>query len=108
MTSSGDRVDITKNLRIIEWLKCEMLSGMASLYRLTLKRHRDEHEALTDVIANIILVAYLFGRRFGITFAAIDLKIQSKLKLAVTEDHEIEKQFGDLSELSGYLNRKGK
>jgi hypothetical protein len=92
-------------MRLIEWLKCEMLSGISSLYRLVLKGSRGSQEAVTDVIANIILVAYLLGRRMGITFAAIDLKIQGKIKLGITEGHEVEKWYGDLSELAGYMNR---
>ncbi len=105
MTSSGDKLDITRNMRLIEWLKCEMLSGIASFYQLMLKGSRGSQEAVTDVIANIILVAYLLGRRMGITFAAIDMKIHSKIKLGVTEQHEVEKWYGDLSELARYMNR---
>ncbi len=108
MTPSEHNLDVTRNLRLVEWLKCEMLSGMASFYRLMLKGSRVSQEALADVLANIILVAYLLARRMGMTYAMIDLKIHSKIKLGVTEEHEVEKWYRDLSELAAYMNRNRK
>lgn len=108
LAPSGDNMDITRNIKLIEWLKCELLSGVASFNQLLYKGKQGSHEALTDVIASIILVSYLLARRLGITFASVDLKIQNKIKLGITEEHEIEKRYGDLSELSAYMNRNRK
>lgn len=101
----GDRMDITKNIKLIEWLKSELLSGVAAFYRLLFKGSKGSQEAVVDAIANIILVSYLLAKRLGINFAAVDLKIKSKIKLGITEQHEVEKWYGDLSQLSGYMNR---
>lgn len=108
LAPSGDNIDITRNIKLIEWLKCEILSGISSFYQLLYKGKQGSQDALTDVIANIILVSYLLARRLGITFAAVDSKIQSKIKLGITEGHEIERWYGDLSELSAYMNRNRK
>jgi hypothetical protein len=105
LASSEDNVDVTRNVKVVEWLKCELLSGVASFFQLV---QRGSQEALVDVIANIILVAYLLARRLGMTYAMIDLKIQSKIKLGITEDHEVEKWYNDLSDLAGYMNRNRK
>lgn len=105
MAHTGDGMDITRNIRLIEWLKSELLSGVATLYQLLFKGSKNGHEAITDAVANIILVCYLLARRLGITFAAVDLKVRDKIKLGITDEHEIEKWYGDLSELSAYLNR---
>jgi len=101
----GNGIGITKNIKLIEWLKSELLNGISALYQLLLKGSKDSQEVITDTIANIILVSYLLARRLGITFAAVDLKIKSKIKLGITDQHEVEKWYGDLSELSGYMNR---
>jgi len=108
LASSGDNMDITRNIKLIEWLKCELLTSIATFNQLLYKGKRGSLEALTDVIANIILVSYLLARRLGITFASVDLKLMSKIKLGITEGHEIEKWYGDLSELSEYMNRNRK
>lgn len=103
-----DKVEVARNMRLIEWLKCEMLTGVSSFYQLMQKGNREGQEMLSDVLANIILVAYLLARRLGMTYAAIDLKIQNKIKLGITEEHEVEKWYKDLSGLAGYLNRNRK
>ncbi len=108
MASSEDNLDVTRNMRLVEWLKCEMLTGVASFYQLMQRGSRSSQEALADVIANIILVAYLLARRLGMTYATVDLRIQSKIKLGITEEHEVEKWYKDLSELAGYMNRTRK
>lgn len=105
---SQKNIDITKNIKIIEWLKSELLTAVASLFQLLIKGIQNSQEAILDVIANIILVSYLLGRRLGLTFQSIDLKIESKAKLGLVENHKIEKWYGDLSELLDYFNKARK
>lgn len=110
MSNSGKNMDmdITRNIRLIEWLKCELLSGIASLCQALYKGKQSSLDALTDIIASMVLACYLLARRLGITFAAVDLKIENKIKLGIAEEHEIEKWYKDLSELAGYINRNRK
>jgi hypothetical protein len=97
-------IDITRNIRLIEWLKSELLSELANLFRVLAKGVREEtHEAVTDILSNIILISYLLGKRLGISYNAIELKIQKKVKLGLVEEHDVEKYYGDLSELSRHL-----
>ncbi len=103
-----NKVEIARNMRLIEWLKCEMLSGVTSLYKLMHRGNRGCHETLSGVLANIVLLAYLIARRLGMNYAVIDLKIQNKIKLGINEGHEVEDRYGDLSELADYLNRNRK
>lgn len=102
---SQKNIDITKNIKIIEWLKSELLTAVASLFQLLVKGVQNSQEAILDVIANIILVSYLLGKRLGLTFQSIDLKIESKAKLGLIENHKIEKWYGDLSELLDHFNK---
>lgn len=94
----GD-INITKNIRIIEWLKSELLTSVAGLFTVFSNNANAAQDAVLSAISNIIIVAYLLAKRLGIDFVQIDLKISSKLKLEIEENHELEKSFGDLSAL---------
>ncbi len=101
-------IDITKNIKVIEWLKSELLTSVASLFDILAKGAKNSQEAVLDILANIILVAYILAKRLGYTFEKLDSKIESKIKLEVVEEHKIEKWFGDLSGLLDYLKRTRK
>ena len=97
-------IDITRNIKLIEWLKSELLTDLANLFRVLAKGVRDEtHDAVSDILSNIVLISYLLGKRLGISYNAIELKVQSKVKLGLVENHDVEKYYGDLSELSKHL-----
>ncbi len=98
----GD-TDITRNIRIIEFLKSELLNSLASLFQNLLKGSKASREALLDVLSNIILVTYILAKRLGYPHEVIDSKIMDKIRIGKLEDHETEKWYGDLSGLSDYL-----
>ncbi|MTI65024.1 MAG: hypothetical protein FH753_00280 [Firmicutes bacterium] len=106
MGFNNKNVDITKNIKVIEWLKSELLTTVASLFDYLLKGAKESQEAILDVLANVILVTYLLGKRLGLSFESIDSKIESKIKLGVVEDHKIEKWYGDLSRLLEHFKRR--
>ena len=98
-------IDITRNIKIIEWLKGELLTDIARLYKILANGIKEEiHESVSDTISNIILISYLLGRRLGINYNAIENKIKNKIKLGLVEGHDVEKYYGDLSELSRHLD----
>ena len=102
-------IDITRNVRTIEWLKCEILTDISNLYRLLSDGAKDElYEDLTETSANIILLTYLLSRRLGLSYSALQNMINSKIKLGLVENHDIEKYYGDLTELSKHFNKPGK
>jgi hypothetical protein len=98
-----EEVSVTRNIRMIEWLKCELIAGVSSLFDLCFKGAKASQEALLDVLANIIMVAYLLGKRLGLSFYDIDGSLEDKLKMGILEDHEAEKWFSDLSDLRQYI-----
>lgn len=98
-------VDITKTIKVIEWLKSEMLTAISTLFQLLVNGVQDSQDAILDVLANIILVTYLLGKRLGFSFERIDKKLENKVRLGVVEEHKIEKWYGDLSKLIDYLKR---
>lgn len=105
MTPGDRNMDITRNIKTIEWLKSELLMTIASLYEALVRGVKGSQDTLVDVLANIILVTYILGKRLGINFSRIDMKIEDKIKLGILEQHKIEDWHGDLSDLKQYLDR---
>ncbi|RBP44050.1 MazG-like family protein [Garciella nitratireducens] len=103
MPQQNKNMSITKSIRMIEWCKCELLAGVSSLFDLCFKGAKASQEMILDTLSNIIMVVYIIGRRLGVEYSDIDKRLESKLKLGILEEHEAEKWFGDLSDLSHYI-----
>jgi len=98
-------MDITRNIRIIEWFKSELLANVASLYRLLVDGVKEEiHDELADILSGIILICYLLGRRLGISYNAVELKMRNKIRLGLIESGGTDKDRKDLYELSRHLD----
>lgn len=95
--------DIAKNIRVIEWLKADMLASLSALFKAML---RGNEERLMDALCSIIITCYVLGRRLGISFTRMDLKLESKLRQGIEEGHEMERWYGDLSALLAHLVEK--
>ena len=105
MAMGDQQIDVTKNVKIIEWLKSELLMTVASLFETLVKGVKGSQETLIDILANIILVTYILGKRLGINFSSIDMRVDEKIKLGILEQHKVEDWYGDLSNLKQYLDR---
>ncbi len=98
-------IDITRNIRMINWLKSELLTDVASLFKSLVNGVKEDAlDALAETVSNLVIICYLLAKRLGINYQTIDLKMESKLKLGIIEGHEIEKAYGDLSALSKHIN----
>ena len=95
--------DITKNMKLIEWMKNEILMSVSELFNILFKGVRSADEGLQDILANIIMITYLLAKRLGISFNEIDYKIKEKISLGIKEDHSIEKWYGDLTNLKNHI-----
>ena len=98
--------DITKNVKIIEWIKNEILMSVSDLFNLIFKGVKPIDDALQDCIASIIMLSYLLAKRLGISFNDIDYKMKSKIKQGIKEEHSIETWFGDLSDLEKHMDNR--
>lgn len=104
MAFSDRDIDITRNVRMIEWLKSELVTDLANLFKFMLNGVREEvHDSIAEVLSNMILISYLLGKRLGISYNAVELKMQGKIRLGLLEGHEVEKHYGDLTELTRHL-----
>jgi len=91
---------ITKNLKIIEWLKTEILSNVSLLFKLMIKQNEAK---LLEILTNIIMSTYLLAKRLGYSFDQLDRKLEKQLELNINDKHQIEAWYGDLSELLEHL-----
>ena len=98
--------EVTKNVKIIEWMKNEILMSVSDLFNLLFKGVKPIDEALQDTLANIIMITYLLAKRLGISFNEIDYKIKEKTSLGIKEDHSIEKWYGDLTNLKNHIENR--
>ncbi|KXZ40739.1 MazG-like family protein [Alkalithermobacter thermoalcaliphilus JW-YL-7 = DSM 7308] len=99
-------LEVTRNIKIIEWLKTEILSSVSALYDLMFNGARSTDEVVQDVLANIIMTTYLLSKRLGLKYSDIDNKIKEKIKAAIIEEHKIEKWYGDLSTLKEHIKSR--
>lgn len=98
--------DIAKNIRLVEWLKSEILASVAELFRVLANANKASQEILADCLASVITASYLLGKRLGIPYSLIDRKIESKIRLGIVEEHDVEKYYGDLTALSEYCRSR--
>jgi hypothetical protein len=103
---SFNGMDITRNTRIIESLKSELLNSVAYLYSRLADDYCDNiKETALDTLSNVIIISCLLSRRLGLDYPMLEKEISSKIRLGLIQEHETEKYFGDLSALSHVLNR---
>lgn len=98
--------DITKNIKIIEWMKTEILMSVSDLFNLLFKGVKPLDETLQDTLANIIMITYLLAKRMGISFKEIDYKVKEKIRIGIEEDHSVERWYGDLSNLKKHMDNR--
>lgn len=100
MKSNTGDMDIMKNLKIIEWLKAELVASVAALFKAMVK---GSEELILDCITGIIITTYILGIRVGIPFSRIDLSVKTRLRDNSMKEHEVEKWFGDITNLRYYM-----
>ncbi|NLU51521.1 MAG: hypothetical protein GXX10_01465 [Clostridiaceae bacterium] len=94
-------MDITKNMRMIESLKSQLLLAISNLYsEMASETCDDIRPVALDTLSDTIIISYLLARRLGLDYLTLEKKITSKIRLGMLQDHETERYFGDLSALS--------
>ena len=97
--------DVTKNVKIIEWMKKELILSVGDVFDLIFKGVKPLDEALQDTLANIIMITYLLAKRLGISFSEIDYKIKEKIRIGIDQNHSVESWYGDFSNLKKHMER---
>ncbi len=95
--------DILRKMRLIEWLKAELITQVGSLYQAMAK---NKEQAISEGLAAIIVACYILAKRLGIGFDSLDRDILKKVEQNIKSEHEVEKWFGDFSDYQNYLRQK--
>ena len=93
--------DIAKNTKVLEELKSDLLSTVATLYKAIVK---GTQEKIIESLAAIIILTYLIGKRLGVKFFQIDKAVEEQLHFAQSKYTDIENWFNDISSLKEYIN----
>lgn len=96
-------LDITKNINIIESLKCELLSDLSQLYISMFDPNSNEANEKEDILSNIIMITYILSKRLGIPYHNLDMKILNRLKLGIIENDN--EWYADLVSLSKHIEK---
>ena len=98
--------DVTKNVKIIEWMKKELILSVGDVFDLIFKGVKPLDEALQDTLANIIMITYLLAKRLGLSFSEIDYKIKEKIIIGIDQNHSVESWYGDFSNLKKHMENR--
>ncbi|HNX28183.1 MAG TPA: MazG-like family protein [Syntrophomonadaceae bacterium] len=103
LIGKNKEIDIAQNLRVIEWLKADLVDSTGVLLKSLLKKGDDR---TGDALAAIIIICYLLGRRVGVNFTMVDARIKNKLNNSFDNAADLEQWNADLTELQNYLGKK--
>lgn len=95
--------DILRKMRLIEWLKAELITQVGFVYQAMAK---NKERAISEGLAGIVLACYILAKRLGISFDSLDQDVLKKVEQNIKSEHEVEKWFGDFSEYQNYLRQK--
>ena len=95
--------DILRKMRLIEWLKAELITQVGYLYQAMAK---NREQAIGEGLAGIIISCYILAKRLGIGCDSLDKDVLKKVEQNIKSEHEVEKWFGDFSEYQNHLRLK--
>ncbi len=98
--------DVTKNVKIIEWMKKELILSVGDVFDLIFKGVKPLDEVLQDTLANIIMITYLLAKRLGISFSEIDYKIKEKIRIGIDQNHSVESWYGDFKKKKKHIENR--
>lgn len=93
-------IKIASNIKTVEMLKCELLKSVSELYcDINSDADSDINLRIADDAANIINITYVLCKRLGVEYDEVMRCMRAKLDRSIEEQHPIEKNFKDMSEL---------
>ncbi len=98
-----DDFSVARNARAVEWLKAEMAAGVGNAFRQLIGGKR---ESVAESLADTIMASYLLGTRVGVSPEDLDARINRRLAANIKDGHQLERWFGDLSDLLEYRKRR--
>jgi hypothetical protein len=102
MASLGGR-PFARHLKVIDWLKAELASSVGAVLRAMVSGTED---AIVSALASLVLTAYVLGRRVGVSYVRLDMRVSGAAQELISEGHELERAYGDLSALVQHLEAR--
>lgn len=103
MINFDNQLDITRNIKMIEILKGQILTGVSDLYTSFIETDSDTMDKM-EIFADLTILIYILAKRIGISPEALWVKINKKLKLGVLDESDI--FYEDVKELLKYFNSR--
>lgn len=95
-----EHIDIANNIKAVEMMKVEILQDITNLFAdITAEADSDSACRLADDAARLINMTFLLCGRLGVDYNEIRLHMMKFLEEGISQQHIIEKRFGDLSNL---------
>src|SRR5690606_30197274 len=95
-------MQIAKNLKVIDWLKTEILDQIANLFK---GLHHANRPLMLHSLASLVEVSYVVARRVGVSVRELGQSVGSKLREHIREGHQLENWYGDLPSLEQHMNK---
>ncbi len=97
-------IDVANNIKAVELLKVEVLQNVTELFGdIVAEADSETRDRIAEDAARLIAQTFLLSRRLGVEFNEIENEMCSMLREGITSEHILERRFGDLSALLGYL-----
>ncbi|MBC7960754.1 MAG: MazG-like family protein [Vallitaleaceae bacterium] len=96
-------LEITKKVKVIEQLKSQLLSDVASLFT-NMTSDDMGVESSTDILADIVIISYFLTEKLGTSYDGLDLKMKNKLKMALLKEDENSQWRNQLLMLSKFFD----
>lgn len=100
MPFAGKETGIAQNMKMIEWLKVDLLSSVTALYR---GMARASEELILEALTGTIITCYVLARRLGLSFSRLDLHLMARLRAGVEGGPAGEEWYQDFAALQEYL-----
>ncbi len=95
--------DITKNIKLIEMLKCQLLTNIADLHTNLSNDESDLNER-GEILSDLLIITYMLANRLGFSYGSIDVKAIKKLKFGILDESQF--MHNDMSSLLRHLYRE--
>lgn len=92
-------IDIAGTLQVIEKLKSQMLMDVAQLFSELNEPNGKPTVERGDLLADIVILAYLLSKELGIPYQQIDRRIINKTRLGLVESNQNDRWHRNLAEL---------
>ncbi|WP_124728573.1 MazG-like family protein [Staphylospora marina] len=96
-------IQFAKSIKVVDWLKTEILDQVASLFKGI---HHASQSAMIDSLSGLVISIYVLARRMGFSFRELDQAVVHKARDLAQNGHQLEEWYGDLSALDEYVSKR--